>query len=202
MSLPDIYGPILTEGDVRHAVEDTLRLWFPAYLSEVASQHGMARGTLPHIRSWKSVPVFDQWPEDQLPACIVVTPGTNNLPEMLNKQATAAWTVGVALVVSAKDEESTGDLIGYYSAAVRALLVHKGSLAGFASETHWTSERFDEHPIPEQSRTLRSAMVMFSVTVPGLHLRYGGPAVPPDDPTVDPGEWPTITLVTETVEPK
>lgn len=196
--MPSIYGNIKTEGDVRHATEETLRLWLPSYLGEVAAQKDLDRDTLPMIRSWKAVPTFDQWPEDQLPAAIVVTPGTNNVPERLNREFTVDWSVGVAVVVSAKDEVSTADLIGYYAAAVRVLMIQKGSLGGFAEETHWMSERFDEHPIPEQSRTLRTAMVMFSVTVAGMNQRYGGPANP-GDPTEDPGSWPTIETVTATL---
>lgn len=194
-----IYGTILTAQDVTKAAEDTLKAWSPAYLAEVGVQHGLARGDLPEIRSWEAWPVFEQWPENQLPAIVVVTPGTNAVPEMLNKQATVAWSIGVAIVVSARDEEATADLIGYYSAAVRALMIQKGSLGGFAVETSWVSERFDDIPILEQARTLRTAMVMFSTIVEGMVQRYGGPAEPPDDPTADPGSSPIITSVTETV---
>lgn len=200
MAVSDVYGPILTEGDVRHAAEETLKLWLPSYLGEVAAQHGMARDTLPLIRSWKAVPVFEQWPEEQLPAIVVVAPGTNSVPEKMDNKITVGWSLGVAVIVSAKDEESTADLIGLYSAAIRALLSHKGSLGGFAEGSTFMSERFDEHPIPEQGRTLRTAMVMFSVLVAGMNKVRGGPRVA-DDPTVEPEPWPIVTSVHETVIP-
>lgn len=197
----NLYGPIITEGDVRHAAEETLTLWMPSYLGEVAAQHGLTRGDLPDIRSWTMAPVFEEWPEAQLPSVVVVTPGTNEAAEWHNKMMTVAWTIGVAIVVSAKDREATGDLIGYYAAAARALMIHKGSLGGFATETHFMAERYDDHPLPEQERTLRTGVVTFSVIVPNMNSRYGGLAVP-GDPTVDPGESPIITHVDEVVQPQ
>lgn len=194
-----VYGPILTEGDVRHATQDTLKLWMPDYLAEVAAQHGLARAALPNIRSWEAAPVFEEWPEDQLPSLVVVTPGTNEAAEWHSKEMTVAWTVGAAIVVSAKDRETTSDLIGYYAAAARALMIQKGSLGGFAIETHFMAERYDDHPLPSQERTLRTAVVSFSVTVPNMNKRYGGPSEP-GDPTVDPGEWPIVATVDETVQ--
>lgn len=196
----EVYGQILTEGDVRHAVEDTLKMWLPAYLGEVADQHSLDRGQLPDIRSWVNAPVFEEWPETQLPAVIVVTPGTNSAPEMLNRMVTVDWSIGIAVIVSAKDQETTGDLIGMYAAAARTIMVQKGSLGGFAVESHFLAERFDEHPIPEQFRTLRTAVVSCGVTVAGMNSRYGGPVVPPVDPTADPDDWPTIATVEEHLE--
>lgn len=194
-----VFGPILTEGDVRHAAEDTLKLWMPDYLAEVADQHGLARGALPNIRSWETAPVFEQWPEDQLPSLVVVTPGTNEAAEWHDKQMTVSWTIGAAIVVSAKDRETTSDLIGFYAAAARALMIQKGSLGGFADETHFMAERYDDHPLPEQERTLRTAVLSFSVIVPNMNKRYGGPSVP-GDPTADPGSWPIVASVDEKVQ--
>lgn len=195
-----VFGPIITSNAVRKAVEATVKLWLPTYTAEVVAQAGLPRAPLPDIRSWKSWPDFYVWPEDQFPACVVVSPGTNGEPEMHNRQITVPWTAGVAIVVSAKDAESTADLIGYYAAAVRALLVQNGSLGGFAVETSFMAERYDEHPLPDQGRTVRTAMVTVSVLVEGINNRYGGPPTP-DNPTEDPGVWPTIHEVDETVVP-
>lgn len=190
------YGEIRTEGDVRHAAENTLKRWIRQYIGEVGAQHGLARDAIPQIRSWTASPEFEQWPEEQLPAIVVVTPGTVAPPERYDESFSIAWTLGVAIIASARDAESTGDLIGYYEAAVRTLLIQKGSLGKFATASDWEASRFDEHPLPGQNRTLRTVMVTFTVTVPKMSQRYGGPT----DPAVDPSEWPTITSHDEEID--
>lgn len=199
-----IFGPIVTEKDVRAAVEGTVKMWLPTYCHEVAARQGHPRTFLPAIRSWRAWPEFTKWPEDQLPAVVVVTPGTNDPPEKLDRQLSVSWTIGVGIIVAARDADSTADLIGMYAAAVRVLLTHKGSLGGFAEHSEFVAERYDDALTQqEMDRTLRTAMVTYSVLVKGIHNRFGGPKVPDptDDPPEDPGDWPIITHVDETIVP-
>lgn len=190
----NVYGRIITRGDVRDAVMDHLKNWSKAYIGEVATQREKARCDLPDFRSWRfSTEDGEKWPEDQLPACVVVCPGLADTPIRQGDGIhDGEWSVGVGVIVSARDQDSTDELVGIYTAAVRAALVQHPSLGGFASGVEW----IDEDTIPnlgfDDSRTIAGGRVVLKVRVDSVVDSFGGPKAPPDDPCVDPGDWGTV----------
>jgi hypothetical protein len=190
-----IFGSIITGSDVEAAVRTTVQRWQGDYLAEIAEQHGRARGDLPRFRSFLTTLDLDKFSEDQTPACLVVAPGTVELPEKWSEKYLARWAVGVGCVVSGQDEANTYELISLYAAAVRAMIVQHKSLGGFAENTVWASERYDELATSDL-RTIAAGTVQFYVDVKDVVDTTLGPTTPSVDSTVPPGNWPTAQTVT------
>jgi hypothetical protein len=194
-----IFKPIITRQDVERAALDTLQTWIDTYLAEVERQNGMAVRSLPRPRSWTRRNEFEHWPEDQIPAIIVVSPGLTDPPMGTGSGAFRAnWDLGVAVVAEGQQTNNTRDLVGYYTAAIRALIIQRQSLGGFAMGVIWRDERYDDISDLEVGRTLASGQVVFSVTVEGIVSTKAGPLTP-DTPPVDPPDtsptWPIATTV-------
>ena len=188
----NLYGAVVTARDVREAVIANLKDWSPAYVGEVSVQSGRLRcgdGALPAFRSYGTATSFSTFPEDQLPACIVVVPGLAETPVRQGDGTyLAEWSVGVGVVVSGKDRESTDDLVRLYSAAVRMAMIQKPSMGGFAVGSRWIDENYDELAY-DDSRTVAAGIVSLGIEVDAVMNAYGGPKVPPEDACVDPGEY-------------
>lgn len=187
----DIFGPIVTGVDVVTAVVGHLKLWTPDYLAEVAEHSGRNRGELPAFRSYPKMIDLDKFNEDQVPACVVIAPGTAETPVQRTKQYQVEWAVGIGCVVSGQDDENTYELMTLYAAAVRMLMVQHPSLGGFASGVTWVSERYDALPSLDE-RSLGAAVMQFNVGVDKVTDPTQGPVEPSVDPTQPPGVWPTV----------
>lgn len=188
-----IYRPIITGADVQAAAMDTLQLWMPAYVAELERQTGREPRSVPLPKTWKhTTEKLQRWPEDQVPAVIVVSPGTEGDP-LVNGDGTydVAFVLGVGVIVAARDQPSANDLVKLYAAAIRTLLVQHASLGGFASGLVWSDEKYDGLPADYLS-VGAGAELTFFVAVSGVMSEDGGPGDPPDDPYDDPGEWPTV----------
>jgi hypothetical protein len=187
-------GPVIAGGDVEAAMEATVRLWSPDYLAEVAEQHGRARGDLAEFRSYVHMVDVSKYSEDQTPTCVIVSPGTSEHPERSKTDYGAWWSVGLGAVVSGQDVQNTYELVGLYIAAMRALVIQHKSLGGFASDTVWMAERYDEIA-SDDARTIMAGVAQFDVYVEAV-TKATGPTKPSADATLPPGEWPTAETVT------
>jgi hypothetical protein len=200
----NIFRQIITRQDVEQAALDTLQIWIDTYLAEVERQKGITVRSLPRPRSWTRRNEFERWPEDQIPAIIVVSPGLSDPPMGTGNGAFRAdWDLGIAVVAEGQQTNSTRDLVGYYTAAIRALIIQRPSLGGFAMGVIWTGERYDDISDTEIGRTMASGQVLFQVTVEGIVSTKAGP-VTPDTPPVDPPDtsptWPIATQVSAEYE--
>jgi hypothetical protein len=186
----NVYGRIITRGDVRDAVTAHLKDWAKAYIGEVAVQRGKERCDLPQFRSFRfSTEDVDKWAEDQLPACVIVCPGLADAPDRQGDGIhDGEWSVGVGVIVSGRDQDSTDELVGIYTAAVRAALVQHPSLGGFASGVEWIDEDTIANLGFDDSRTIAGGRVVLKVKVDSVVDSFAGPKAPPDDPCVDPGD--------------
>src|SRR5207302_1137328 len=94
-----IFSGFVTGGDVRDAVEATVRLWIDDYLGVVAAHDG--RDALPTFRSYAPALDLDHFVEDQLPSCVIVAPGMSDVPRLkADGSYVGTWSVGVGAVVS------------------------------------------------------------------------------------------------------
>jgi len=197
--MTSIYGDIITGIDVEKAAADTIQLWLPDYLAEVGAKYGFARGTLPVFRSYVPALTIDKFEEDQTPSCVIVAPGTLDVPERRQGAANVRWSLGIGCVVSGKDRDNTRLLAVIYAAAVRTMLLQKSSLGGFAEGVNWISERYDSLPASaEMARTLGAGVLQFGVDVNKVSLTSGGPMAPVD-PAVAPSAWPVSETIVLTV---
>lgn len=196
---PSIFGRIITGDDVEQAVLALLRRWSGTYLAELERQHDLEAGTLPRIRSYETAPSFDNWPEDQIPACIVVSPGITGPPVRGGRGSyMARWSVGLGCVCSARTQAEAHRLGMLYIAALKTLILQRPSLEGFAAGVDWVDESYTELSFDDR-RTLGAGMAIFNVQVDDVVTAQAGPLTPADplDPDTSPWpEWPHADTVT------
>jgi hypothetical protein len=174
---------ILTGADVEDAAIALMQKWMPTYLAEMERQTGRTADSLPHVRSWVRTNEFEKFPEDQLPAVLVICPGLADEPVKTGDgKYRAGWALGVAVVVSARDQAVTQELAKVYAAAIRALLLHHPSMEGLARGMEWNDERYDDLAQVDE-RTLSAARQVFTVEVDDVTTARAGPAAP--DPLPD-----------------
>jgi hypothetical protein len=194
-----IFGPILGLDSVEDAVKATLKTWFHTYLKEVLIQRGIDdTADLPVPRTYRTFKEFDHYPDQSLPAVVIISPGTVEEPTKEGDgQVTACFRVGVAIINKAKNEHLVNRNCKIYASAARAILVQQRSLGGLANGVKWISEGYEEGPT-DKFRSLGASTLEFDIDVPGIVNAREGPAVPtPPTPDDLPGsEWPTV-LTTE-----
>ena len=148
------------------------------YLDEVERQHGLTAGTLERPRAFV---VAERFPEDQLPAIVVESPGTADLPAA---DGQGRYMVRFELELAIHVAAGTGaiELAKLYALALRALAVQQPSALFMGVD--WIRERY---PRPELvgGRTFYTAAVELEVQVPDVTDRHAGPPDEPGWPDVD-----------------
>lgn len=183
-----VFGPIVTGSAVEDAVEAHLKLWLPTYLAELERQTGRAVGSVPAPRSYLVTTRLEKRPEDQIPACIIISPGLSGPPERAGDGTiTAWWRIEVAIAASAKDRETSNELAKLYGAAIRTLLLQQPSLGGVANAISLVGESYDE--VPTNLLDVGSyALVHADVQVAAITDTNGGPS----HPDTAPADWPLV----------
>lgn len=189
-----VFGSLITGSDVEAWVTDTLQTWMATYLGEMERRTGRPGGSLQPPRSYVTVNELVRWPEEQIPAVIIVSPGLADEPARHGDGGyTAGWVVDIGVIVSASSRQATSELAKVYAVAVRAALLQHRSLGGRASGVSWVDESYDDLPA-EQGRTLAAGLGRFHVRAKDVVNSDAGTAnpVPPPDPVIPPGDWPTV----------
>lgn len=190
-----VYGRVITGGEVRKAVRDTIVAWADTYVDEMGRQVGLVLKPL-RIFGMFGGPTF---PPDQIPGCVIVAPGIVGDPERRGDGTVdVRWAVGVGVIVADATAELAIARAEPYGAALRALLVQQGSLGGFAVETTWVDE--ETTPIAyETDRAVAASSLQFEVQLRAVMDRWAGPTVPPADPTVE-QDLTTVVTTNPTLE--
>lgn len=155
----------------------------PAYLAEVAAQNDI-NGAIRQPRTIKAAGGLEKWPEDQLPALIVVSPGLRQEPTgPKDGWIAATWILSVAAVVSAATQIDARYLASLYGAAIRGAVMQNRTLGSGRQDVRaeWANEDLDEIA-PEDNRTLTAALEIFNVHVSRAVCQTCGPAEPPEGP--------------------
>src|SRR4051812_35803706 len=143
--MTSIFGNILVGTQLEVAVMDTLRAWMPTLLQEIEIQLGRTRGEIPVPRYYTTRNEFTSYPEDQMPMCVVVSPGLLTPPTKDGEGIYSAWfQIAVGFAASAKDADASGFLAKIYGAAGRWILLNKGGLGGLGAGTDWDDESYDD----------------------------------------------------------
>jgi hypothetical protein len=187
---PDIFGPIVSAGEVADAMETTLQTWSATYIAEMAARTGLNQ--MQPFGSWEAVYEYRALPADLSAACWVLVPTTDprrTPAKQGDGTYRAVFIAQVNLVVFGTDWRSSRDLVYAYAAAVNAAVLQHGSLGGFASNTRWLggSTKEIDH---QRVRTIQAATLGYAVTVENVVDTNTGPAssVPPgtsSGPTVE-----------------
>jgi hypothetical protein len=192
---PDVFGPIVTGRTIRMAVKNTVRLFFPDYIAEVADHAGLERGVLPTFRAYLSALDMDNLgAEGQIPACVTVAAGIMGEPTKRNRHYHARWAVAVGAVVIGQDRENTMEHAELYAAALRTLIIQHPSLGGVAEGVDWLGERYNELPNVDL-RTLAAGSVQFAVDMVDVVDSSAGIDAPTADPTEHPDDFASVDTV-------
>lgn len=188
-----MFGTLFVPEDLEKATRDLLNLWLPTYLSEVERQQEVEPGKIARPKFIGTSVEADLWPGEELPAIIVVAPGTSGEPDREDGAKWAAWyQVTVACLVQAPDEISVRALTGFYSAAVRGAILQHPSLGGFAEGTWWLGEDYEGAAGTDRNRTRGAVIMHFRSKVTGIVDGSTGPLAP--DPAA-PANWPIVQEV-------
>jgi hypothetical protein len=206
------FGPIVSAFEVEHAVADNVRVWIRDYLAETARQRQLA-ATWPPFRSIV-LSAHAQWmPEDQTPALLIVSPGTeptasgdaNRMEVRGDGGLIARWRVDAAAVISARGNRQAVRLARFYAAALRTIFITQAlqPCPLNVRRVDIVGERYD---LLEASadRTQCAGIVRIGVEVANVSNRLAGPLepiLPPTDPadTPPPMAWPEAISAEATV---
>ena len=181
-----LYGRLISALDVEQALAARVTARFGDYLHEVERQHGLELDALPAPRAVLIAP--ERFPEDQLPAIVVGSPGTADLPAATGQGLYAVrWELVLTIHVAAAD--GALKLVKLYALALRALAVQQPSPLFMGVD--WVNERYRPSNLVG-GRSYCTADVTLEVQVPDVTDRHAGP---PDDP-----DWPVDSGLPESPE--
>lgn len=199
-----IFGRIVTSTQVEAAVVDTLRTWLPDYLAEVCRQSGRDPATLPPPVAGDifAMAQMQRRTSDKLPSIVVNVTGETKPVKMGRGKFRFTWPLDVVIGVGARDMQLALEGRGIYAGAVRALLVQKCGLDGFAAAIRPVGAAYDDATQSETRDTIGFAHMQFEIDVDDVVAHGMGPATPSVDPLVEPDDYPTteFTELTTTLE--
>lgn len=197
MSRNNIFGPLTNLQGVPRSIRDFHAKWFDTYLCDVERDAGYDPRYYSRESNYVLVNLLTGRIVDVSPAIIIVTRGANRAPEKSGRSYDLALDVGIAHVTSGYEGDGAREVAGAFAAATVGMLIHRRSLDGAMDGTlrvaSWDDVRLDDLPAEEQmSRAI--VRLEFTIIVKDIIDPSGGPAVPipPPDPTLDPGNWPTV----------
>jgi len=190
VSVSSIFGPIVSGGDVEQWCLEVLEKWSGTYLAELERIHGLTAGELQRPRRFLVGQTLDKWPEDQVPAVVLVSAGLAEPPKRRGDGTyDARWLMGLGCVCSARTEEKTHALAQIQLAAHRQILLQRPSLEGRAAGMTWLDDDYAQLPY-DDNRSLGAAMAFFTVQVNGVGQTGAGPVTPADPLSPDTDPWP------------
>ena len=133
----------------------------------------------------------EKWPEQGLPALLVVGPEeTSDVEESGQGMYRAIWPVEVGLVIAAKTGPAARKYARIYGAAIRGALLQGRSLGIEGLTVQWRGEGTGTIGVDKQRRTMASNANLFAVTVDNVVSWRRGPSS--DKPPI-PTDWPEVT---------
>jgi hypothetical protein len=190
-------GPLFSPHLIEESVLSVLMRWLPWYVERVEETYGKK---LPGIESWGLVDEEDdRWPEQALPALIVVAEDAEGVGKYGEGFYRASWPFQVTVVVEHPERVWARVIARLFGAAVRGAILHRRDLGDAGRAAEWTGER---NPfLAEKSRTEAANQNFFRVTQDEVVNWQLGPKtdVPPEEL---PSDGPEITEVDVDVEVK
>lgn len=201
-----IYGDILDSADVEQALLAHLKVWMPATSAYVQRKKDPDETRWPEgiapIQEF-SVSHADaaaqKWPEDALPMLIAQSPGHEEDP-IVEEGGNVSATFGVVLsaIAASVTMEDAKELARLYASAARLAIMQNPALdAGtgdaFAEHVKMGRERNGQiRRGVEGERNLMVCSVPYLIGVPSIMTVSGGPITPPEDPDVEPPDFPKV----------
>ncbi|HEY6731896.1 MAG TPA: hypothetical protein VI039_12850 [Solirubrobacterales bacterium] len=183
-------GPLFSPHLIEEGVLSTLQRWLPLYLEAIKDQYGVE---LPEIASWGLVDEDDdRWPEQALPALVVVAERVRDPEKHGEGWYRAKWPFHVTVIVEHPERVWARKIAQIYGAVIRGAIGQRRSLGAAGRVTDWEGE--DLPFSAEKSRTEAASQNFFIVQQDEVMNWQLGPKgdVPPDEP---PSDGPEVTEV-------
>ncbi len=182
--MTEMFGPVKSARHLEEAAIETIKTWIHTYLAVAERRFDRPDESMPRPRSYNTTREFTKWPEDRLPAIMVVSPGlAGERPRKTGDgKYSAKWMLGIGIVIKSKNKSQVNSLIKDYAAAIRALIVQNSKLGGYANGVEYRDENYNAQEVDDQTRTLATAQVIFTVEVEDVVQWGAGVVVPPPDP--------------------
>jgi hypothetical protein len=156
-------GPLFSPHLIEEGAIATLQKWLPFYAGVAKEEHGLE---LPPIKSWGLLDnTYDRWPEQALPALVVVAEGIGRggSPEKHSGgYYRASWGLGVVVVVQHPKTIMARKIAQIYGACIRGALLQRRSLGAGGQIADWLDEA-SPYGVNER-RTRAASENVFSVT--------------------------------------
>ena len=192
---------------VEMAVENTLRVWFSAYLAEAERQAGLDAGLIARPRGWAhSGSDLEKMAQDQLPCFVIMSSGIGVPPQISAMPVTVGSSIAlpagnmtgvfgieVANIHNAAWDRAARRNSQLYGVATAICLLQR-PLVGLDCTVRQRRTSDDELNF-ERTRTYSASQVSFDITVEAIGWTSGGPppdAPPPIDPTQPFTPWTTV----------
>lgn len=199
-------GPGLSQRDIRRWAVSGLGIWFPTYLRDSERHHGLVPGycTLPKTLRLSIDP--SKWPEEPLPAVLIVTAGTQEGPV---RQADFTWDseyqISFQAVTHGPDQDEAELQASIYGLALKQMVLQQSSEwhgeAAYAgpdvevSSVVLLDEDWTGTLASSRRRTLAYGAVTFSVVFRNTATSRNPEIDPLPAPEDDPGQFPEIVAV-------
>jgi hypothetical protein len=185
-----VVGPLFSPHVIEEAVLAKLRRWLPGYLSIACDLHGV-KGGIAAVKSWGTSNTGEKWPEQGLPALLVVGPEeTTDVEKQGQGMYRATWPVEVGLVIATRTAPAARKYARIYGAAIRGALLQGRSLGVEGLSTEWRGEGNGVLGLDQKRRTMAANSQLFAVTADNVVSWRMGPG---DGKPPIPSEWPEVT---------
>lgn len=175
--------------------------WLPTYLTEVETVFGLDPLTIARPKFYGTSVENDTHPGEGLPAIIVVSPGTAEVPEGEGQYISAWYDLTVAVSTMAASEVGARRQGAFYSAAIRAIVMQHGSIDGVAEGVRFMGEEFIGSPgTDDRSRSRGGSLTHFRVKIANIVDRQAGPTEPMPHDGMEMPDLPIAQLVEITVD--
>lgn len=188
------FRPIFSADSLETEVTALLKKWFPTYLREMERQYDMQPDSMKAPVTYTTRRIFDALPGEELPKCVVVSPGLASPPSKQGGGSyNADWQLGIGVAFSASTEEEANILVKRYAAASRALILQQ-----LPHNKTWNTETYDDLPIRDQLLLYKAASNFFTIQIQNVVSKHVGPTTPDQPP--DSYEFGLVTEVNIDVE--
>ncbi len=181
---------------VEHDMLEHIKKWMATYLGEAERKSTPPRepGSLV-VATYTTKTKFDSFPEEIVPAIVVISPGTTGKPYKQGKIWCAKWILRITAICSAPTEDVTRELAHLYIKCIHDLVLqYKGINENPNVESvEWAGDAYNLIASTE-TRTLAASQAIFHVEYKNVVDETQGPRIPTPNPEapVDPGTWPAV----------
>lgn len=178
------FGDIFVASQIVVDAQTTLKKWFSSYLREIERRLELEPNSVQDPITYNSRNTTELLPGEQLPKCVVISPGLFNRPAADGAgKYRAVWRLAVGIAFSDEDEETARLKVDCYAAAARAIILNK-----LRKETNlntitieWMDESYEDLNVPGGIKQLKAAVVHFIVDIGNVASKRGGPDEPTDE---------------------